>query len=46
MLAAEFIVFATLFAIPIIWTFLKILVNHLVDADLPEEKADPLRKAA
>jgi len=35
MLAPEFIVFATLFTIPIIWTVLKVLVNHLLDSDLP-----------
>lgn len=33
MLAPEFILFSTLFAIPIIWTLLKVLVNHLIDSE-------------
>jgi hypothetical protein len=35
MLAPEFIVFSTLFAIPLVWTLLKILVNHLIDSEPP-----------
>ncbi len=35
MLAPEFIVFSTLFAIPLIWTLLKLLVNHLIDSGPP-----------
>jgi hypothetical protein len=33
MFAAEFILFAILFAIPIIWTVLKVLVTHLIDSE-------------
>lgn len=33
MLAPELILFSTLFAIPIIWTLLKVLVNHLIDSE-------------
>lgn len=33
MLALEFILFSTLFAIPIIWTVLKVLVNHLIETE-------------
>jgi hypothetical protein len=40
MLAPEFIVFSTLFAIPLIWTVLKILVNHLIDSEPPPVKVE------
>jgi len=52
MLAPEFIVFTTLFAIPIIWTVLKVLVNRLLESDPPpptreeEEIREPHRKVA
>jgi hypothetical protein len=54
MLAPEFIVFSTLFVIPLVWTILKILINHLIDSG-PEpprvkveaaEATDYLQKAA
>ncbi|MCC2641349.1 MAG: hypothetical protein K0S45_1762 [Nitrospira sp.] len=35
MLAPEFIVFSALFAIPLVWTILKILIDHLIDSELP-----------
>jgi hypothetical protein len=52
MVAPEFIVFASLFTIPIIWTLLKVLVNHLLDSDPPpptlerEEIIEQSRKVA
>ncbi|MCE3222232.1 MAG: hypothetical protein K0S58_412 [Nitrospira sp.] len=52
MLAPEFIIFSMLFMIPLVWTLLKILVNHLIDSEPPpikgqvEELREHCREAA
>ena len=52
MLAPEFILFSTLFAIPLVWTVLKVLVNHLIESEPPpctdqkEEVSDHGQRAA
>lgn len=48
-LAPETIIFVTLFSIPLIWTVLKILVNHWLDTQTPPINHSPsnrTRKAA
>jgi hypothetical protein len=45
-IADEIIVFTTVFTIAIVWMFLKVLVNHLIDSSTPPQKNKPVRKAA
>jgi hypothetical protein len=40
-LAPETIIFATLFSIPLIWTVLKIFVNHWLDMETPPAHHSP-----